>query len=232
MLVTAVTIGAMYQFFGLTYELDGGGVPRLVFIESSSRQAERIERHRADAACAGVPASSASPVTITPSANATECADRNSHSPSRAWLLLTARTRLLRTGLTSAVRSVTAIYRETPLRLDWPADRSHAHWKQPVGRRIRVVRDRSTSRVHNRAAWLERGGRCLRRRHRSRAVDERVAGGISRVDGRRRPARDADLVRWSRLRAGSAGRTSRPGRGDAGRSSGEPTFSRTAARTT
>ena len=42
-----VTGGVLYQFFGLRFVMDGGGMPRPMFVESSAEQAERIERHRA-----------------------------------------------------------------------------------------------------------------------------------------------------------------------------------------
>jgi outer membrane protein assembly factor BamB len=45
--VLVVAGALLYQFFGLRAVLDGGGMPRLRFIESASEQAERIERHRA-----------------------------------------------------------------------------------------------------------------------------------------------------------------------------------------
>ena len=42
-----VTGGVLYQFFGLRLVMDGGGIPRPVFVESAAEQAARVERHRA-----------------------------------------------------------------------------------------------------------------------------------------------------------------------------------------
>ena len=37
----------LYEFFGLRLVMDGGGMPRPMFVESAAEQAERVERHRA-----------------------------------------------------------------------------------------------------------------------------------------------------------------------------------------
>ena len=46
LIATLVTGGVLY-LFGLRFVMDGGGMPRPMFVESSAAQAERIERHRA-----------------------------------------------------------------------------------------------------------------------------------------------------------------------------------------
>ena len=79
-------------------------------------------------------------------------------------------------------------------------------------RRLRVVRHRGRPRLHHRAARAAGDGRGVRRRHRPRAVDQRVDRDVPRVDGRRRSARDADLGRRARVRARRPRRAAMPGR--------------------
>ena len=58
--------GALYQFFGLRFVMDGGGVPQPTFLETRDEQAERIERHRdAQRATATVPAAQPAPESAT-----------------------------------------------------------------------------------------------------------------------------------------------------------------------
>jgi outer membrane protein assembly factor BamB len=78
--VAAVVVAALWQFFGLRVQLDGGGSPHLVFVESADARAEAVRRHRAaqaaasgateprDLAVAGAPASPAAdrPLGDTP----------------------------------------------------------------------------------------------------------------------------------------------------------------------
>ena len=58
-----VTGGVLYQFFGLRFVMDGGGMPRPMFVESSAEQAARVERHRAAQRAQSPPL--ASPVEAT-----------------------------------------------------------------------------------------------------------------------------------------------------------------------
>ena len=66
--------------------------------------------------------------------------------------------------------------------------RAEADLEAAGRRRLRVVRHRRRPRLHHRAARAAGNRRGLRRRHRPRAVDQRVDRGVPRVDGRR-PAR-------------------------------------------
>ena len=86
-------------------------------------------------------------------------------------------------------------YREGPVRVDWPAGGLTPIWKQPAGAGYA-----SFVIARNRAFTIEQRGpnevvAAYDVAYGSRVVDQRVAGGIPRVDGRRRPARDADMVR-------------------------------------
>ena len=79
---------------------------------------------------------------------------------------------------------------------------------------LRVVRRRRRPRFHDRAAAAAGDRRRLRRRIRPRALDQRVGRRVRRGDGRRWPARDADLPRWPRLRARRPRRAALPRRRD------------------
>jgi outer membrane protein assembly factor BamB len=46
LLVVLVAVAVLYQFFGLRFVMDGGGIPRPRFPESPAAQAERIRQHR------------------------------------------------------------------------------------------------------------------------------------------------------------------------------------------
>jgi outer membrane protein assembly factor BamB len=123
---------ALYQFVGLRFVMDGGGVPRPTFVESSQIQAERIERHReAQRVTAPVPASqpaaasaaaaapSVEPGTTAPGLN-TRTAAVASAEPAPYW-----------TDFRGPKRDGT--YQEVPVLADWPAAGLTPLWKQPVG---------------------------------------------------------------------------------------------------
>jgi outer membrane protein assembly factor BamB len=124
--------GALYQFVGLRFVMDGGGVPRPTFVESSQIQAERIERHREAqrvtapvpasqpaAASAGAAAPSVEPETTAPGLN-TRTAAVASAEPAPYW-----------TDFRGPKRDGT--YQEVPVLADWPAAGLTPLWKQPVG---------------------------------------------------------------------------------------------------
>ncbi len=130
-------VGVLYQFFGLRFVMDGGGMPYPRFVQTSQLQAERIERHReaqreAQRAAAG-PENAAppavvesratpEPVAATPAAAAPgampETAPRIGPAP--YW-----------TDFRGPRRDGT--YGEVPLLADWPAAGLTPIWKQPVG---------------------------------------------------------------------------------------------------
>ena len=207
--------GVLYQFFGLRFVMDGGGMPRPMFVESSAEQAARIERHRAAQRAQSSQVAAPSPETATsetrpPSLPQTAGRQTRRADPVARRVLGPLCLRPYWTDFRGpeARRRVsrgTAAHRLA-------GQRPQADLEAARRRRLRVVRDRQEPRLHHRAARPERSGRGLRRRHRSRVVDQRVAGGIPRVDGRRWPARDADVVRRTRLRARRDRRVSRAGR--------------------
>jgi outer membrane protein assembly factor BamB len=140
MFVVAVLLGAvLYQFFGLRLVMDGGGIPRPQFVESSAEQAARVERHRAAqrtqnpvppslAGAAESASASASPAITPaeiPAGVSGSKADRaeGGAAPGAAAPYWTDFRGPKRDGE----------YREGPLRLDWPADGLTPIWKQPSG---------------------------------------------------------------------------------------------------
>ena len=106
-----ITLGILYQFFGLRIRPDGTLIPQIEFVQTPDQQARTIERHREAQRAATPPAASAAasgadaPVIelakfAWPSFRG---ADRDGH------------------------------YRDTPIRTDWPAAGLQAMWRQPVG---------------------------------------------------------------------------------------------------
>ena len=117
-----VTVGVLYQFFGLRLVFYGGGVTRLEFITPASAQADAIERHRkaqaealAATSLAAAPAATpdatlpaASPIAASPSTRESDWPDfrgpnRDGHYTAK----------LIQTG--------------------WPSTGLKPVWKQPVG---------------------------------------------------------------------------------------------------
>jgi len=120
--------GALYQFFGFRMVLDGGGIPRPRFVETSERQAERIQRHR-EAQRAAVPVSDSRATSVEEVATAAPSLDPASEkvstgpvspAPAPYW-----------TDFLGPLRD--GVYREGPIVLDWPAGGLRPLWKQPVG---------------------------------------------------------------------------------------------------
>ncbi len=101
------------------------------------------------------------------------------------------------------------VYRQRAIAATWPAGGPRLLWKQPVGEGHASFVDRARRRLHDRAAPRPRGGRRLRRRHRPRTLDERLGRALLGIDGRRRPAGDADLRRRHPLRARRGWRAAR-----------------------
>ena len=127
-----VVTAALYQFFGLRFVMDGGGVPRPTFVETSQSQAERIERHR-EAQRAASPAPAAEPAAPSPAvpspvveqaSTAAEAAVASEaaapRGPAPYW-----------TDYRGPKRD--GSYEEVPVLADWPATGLTPLWKQPVG---------------------------------------------------------------------------------------------------
>jgi outer membrane protein assembly factor BamB len=131
--VLLVVFGVLYQFFGLRLVLDGGGRPRLLVVESSQRQAERIERHReaqraaarqAPAIESGSPETLSSPVSneaaVPPPGTAPTEDTSGRDAPPPYW-----------TNFRGPLRD--GDYREREILTDWPNGGLKPLWKQPVG---------------------------------------------------------------------------------------------------
>ena len=127
----AVSVAMLYLFFGLRFVMDGGGTPYLTFVQTSSGQAERIERHReaqraaaaseapaevvaAPASEPAVPADPSEPVLAAKPEGATP------KGPAPYW-----------TDFRGPNRD--GDYREVPVLADWPTGGLTPLWKQPVG---------------------------------------------------------------------------------------------------
>ena len=140
-LAVVVVGGVLYQFFGLRMVMDGGGIPRPQFVETSAEQAARIERHRtAQRTQNPVPATlpdaaesasaNASPA-ITPGAIPTGASRPNANRAEEGAPSLGAVAAPYWTDFRGPKRD--GEYREGPLRLDWPAGGLMPIWKQPSG---------------------------------------------------------------------------------------------------
>jgi outer membrane protein assembly factor BamB len=118
--------GVLYLFFGLRVVLDGGGQPHLRFTTPADTQAERITRHREaqraqpEAPVANVVAEPAP--RVEPAAPAVADAEDVPAAPRPA---------LFWTGFRGPNRD--GVYREQPIRTNWPADGLTPLWKQPAG---------------------------------------------------------------------------------------------------
>ena len=132
-LVSVVLVaGVLYQFFGLRFVMDGGGIPRPRFVLEGEEQAQLIERHREAqraAAKAGQPPASAEslpapePVAApgpTETAAVAKSAAVSPSGPAPYW-----------TDFRGPMRD--GRYQEVPVLADWPAAGLTPLWKQPVG---------------------------------------------------------------------------------------------------
>jgi len=137
-LVSSVAVvGLLYQFFGLRFVMDGGGVPYPRFVQSSDLQAERIEQHREAqrAATEAAPAhagSEAAPAVA--SVAAAPAADDKAATPDAATSDAAARSAgavPYWTDFRGPKRDGT--YEELPILAEWPAAGLTPLWKQPVG---------------------------------------------------------------------------------------------------
>src|SRR5262245_34206048 len=142
MFVAAVVLGGvLYQFFGLRMVMDGGGIPRPQFVESSAEQAARVERHRAaqrtqNAVPASPPSAAESASTnaspaISPGAIPTGVSRPNSDRAEEGAPPLSVAAAPYWTDFRGPKRD--GEYREGPLRLDWPTGGLTPIWKQPSG---------------------------------------------------------------------------------------------------
>jgi len=129
LVVLAVVVAGLYQFFGLRFVMDGGGTPSPRFVQTSEGQAARIERHR-EAQRAAAPQGEAveEPAATEPAgvtnpaepATAPEARAATPTGPAPYW-----------TDFRGPKRD--GEYREVPVLADWPTTGLMPLWKQPVG---------------------------------------------------------------------------------------------------
>lgn len=155
--------GVLYAFFGLQFVMDGGGIPRFRFVDSTDRQAERVAEHRAaqresaPAPAAGGPIETIPedrPAAADPAESLEAPPGARAPVPADAW-----------TDFRGPARD--GEYREMPVRTDWPADGLTPLWKQPVGGGY--------------ASFVTAGGRAFTIEQRGR---EEVAAAYDVVSGR------------------------------------------------
>jgi outer membrane protein assembly factor BamB len=123
-----IVAGVLYQFFGLRFVMDGGGIPRPRFIETSERQAERIEEHRAAQRAAapavetvGAATPAHEPADAAPGADThVGVAAAAVPAPAAYW-----------TDFRGPLRD--GEYRDVPILQEWPAGGLKPIWKQPAG---------------------------------------------------------------------------------------------------
>ena len=129
LVVLAVVVAVLYQFFGLRFVLDGGGTPHPQFVRTGDGQAERIERHREAQRAA------ASPVEVAePAVTATSVVPLSATEPAAVAKPVAA----VPTGSAPYWTDFRGPnrdgdYREAPVMADWPAAGLTPLWKQPVG---------------------------------------------------------------------------------------------------
>src|SRR5687768_5833357 len=130
-LAALIVVSGVLYLFGARVVLDGGGTPRVEFLQSTDAQAELIAKHREAQKAAAPPAAPAAPAPPTPSdtgappapvdpSKAVGLPDPTKATASRYW-----------TDFRGADRS--GHYREMAIRTDWPAGGLKPLWKQPVG---------------------------------------------------------------------------------------------------
>lgn len=127
-LVALTLAGAVLYAFGLRVVLDGGGSPRLRFVESERARAEQIARHReaqraaVEPAIQPEPAAPAQPEPLPePEAGTAKTTAATLPSPLPAYW----------TDFRGPQRD--GHYRERPILTSWPSSGLTPVWKQPVG---------------------------------------------------------------------------------------------------
>ena len=142
--VLIVAGAALHFLFGLGIVLDGGGMPRLRFVESADEQAARIARHRAEqraqfeaAPASPGPAPSAAPAEAP---SAIEPSAPDTSAPGEVTALAPASSAVdagpvVRAAYWTDFRGPhrDGHYREQPVLTQWPAAGLTPMWKQPAG---------------------------------------------------------------------------------------------------
>jgi outer membrane protein assembly factor BamB len=133
----AIVGGVLYQFFGLRVVLDGGGMPRLRFVESADAQAERIRQHReaqrAQFAAEAPPGASTEPPADGLVKDESPGVAAGRTEPATAVVPGTPAP-----GASSYWSDFRGplrdgIYREQPVLTAWPPSGLKPLWKQPAG---------------------------------------------------------------------------------------------------
>ena len=142
-----VTGVALHFILGLTIVLDGGGMPRLRFVESADEQAARIARHRADqrAQFEAQPATPAAPLPAIPEdvASATTPAGPDAGTPADEESSASASASASAADAAPVVGAAhwtdfrgpqrDGHYREGKVLTRWPSTGLAPMWKQPAG---------------------------------------------------------------------------------------------------
>jgi outer membrane protein assembly factor BamB len=135
----SIVLAILYQFFGLRYQPNGSGLPRLAFVTPLERQTSLLEQHRAAQRATGAPVVTAPDLAAAPSEPGASGSSGTSASPppeaaAPVAALLGAPERPA-TGAWTDFRGPRrdGVYREQPVLTTWPAGGLTPLWKQPVG---------------------------------------------------------------------------------------------------
>jgi outer membrane protein assembly factor BamB len=141
--VVVLAAATLYLFFGLRVVMDGGGTPRLRFVESSADLAARIEQHRAEQrAQPTTPVASSAPRLDPQPDSQTQAA---AASPSSEIAKRDAETGAAQASAETLPSTPAAywtdfrgprrdgVYTEGPVFVEWPAAGLKPIWKQPAG---------------------------------------------------------------------------------------------------
>lgn len=130
-LAAAIIVAGALYLFGLRVILDGGGAPRLGFMQSTDARAELIARHReAQKAGGPPPAAPVAPSAPSPSDTGLPAAPLD---PAQAVNLPAAPLAANRYWTDFRGPDRSGHYQEMAIRTDWPAGGLEPVWKQPIG---------------------------------------------------------------------------------------------------
>jgi outer membrane protein assembly factor BamB len=128
--VAIVAVGGVLFILGLRVVLDGGGTPRLQFIESADAQAQKVEQHR-EAQRAQAPPAPTPPAPPAPQEDKPAALPTLPDVPVPPTASGAAPVAAYWTDFRGPNRD--GHYRERPIRTDWPSGGLKPVWKQPIG---------------------------------------------------------------------------------------------------
>jgi outer membrane protein assembly factor BamB len=117
--VLAVSGVLLYLFFGMRVVIYGGGSPRLAFVESSSTQAEKVERHREANPAPNAPSTAAPPSAAVAAGNVAAV------PATTGWMVPDW------SDFRGPARD--GHYTARPILTTWPNGELKPLWKQPIG---------------------------------------------------------------------------------------------------